>query len=288
MLKKAGKINTTYIEGEKIPSIRYQIFQNIPFIKDGFSTRLGGVSQGQFQSMNFSVKMGDTTENVRENFRIFTEAHGFSNPVMTDQTHTVNVKRIFSGDAGKNIYVPKDYSDIDGFVTNEPGITLVTTFADCVPLYFVDEVHKAIGLAHSGWKGTIGRIGQHTIEHMKKEFGTNPRDIKAAIGPSICANCYEVSRELAEDFATEFHCRIKQTELPITIQNMDEIVYKKSEKYYLNLWAANFHVLLESGVLTDQIAIPDICTCCNQEVLFSHRASKGKRGNLCAFLMIEE
>lgn len=280
---------TTYIEGTNIPSIRCHIFRDIGFVKDGFSTRTGGVSSGQFKSMNFSVKMGDSPENVKKNFSLFLEAHGFQNPVMSDQTHTVNIKRVYREDAGKNVFLPKDYSNIDGLVTNEKGITLVTTFADCVPLYFADEKNKVIGLAHSGWKGTIGRIGKVMIERMKQEFHTEPKDIKAAIGPSICVNCYEVSRELAEDFAEEFQCEIFENNgEKFDVWDIEKIVLKRGGQYYLNLWAANYRVLTQAGILHENIELPDLCTCCNHRDLFSHRASRGKRGNLCAFFMIEE
>lgn len=286
---KTGKIETTYIEGRKIPSIRYHIFENMSFVRDGFSTRAGGVSSGQFESMNFSVKMGDSSRNVRKNFELFLESHNFFNPVMSDQTHTINVKRVYQGDAGKNVFLPRDYSDIDGLVTNEKNITLVTSFADCVPLYFADEKNRAIGLAHSGWKGTIRRIGKAVTEKMKQEFGTKPEDIKAAIGPSICANCYEVSRELAEDFAEEFQCKEYESSRDrFDVWDMEKIVLKRDGRYYLNLWAANYRVLTEAGIPKENIALPDLCTCCNHRELFSHRASRGKRGNLCAFFMIEE
>ena len=286
---KTGKTETTYIEGTEIPSIRYYIFKNTGFVKDGFSTRKGGVSSNQFASMNFSVKMGDSPSNVRKNFDLFLEGHGFKNPVMTDQTHTVNIKRIYRKDAGKNVFLPKDYSDIDGLVTNEKGITLITTFADCVPLYFADEKNRAIGLSHSGWRGTIGRIGDRTVKCMTEEFGTKPEDIKAAIGPSICVNCYEISEELAVNFAEEFQCKIAEdVREKFDTWNMNKIVLKRKKKYYLNLWAANYRVLTDAGILKENIALPDLCTCCNHKELFSHRASRGKRGNLCAFFMIEE
>jgi len=288
MLIKTGNTDTTYIEGTNIPSIRYHIFRDIGFVRDGFSTRAGGVSSGQFESMNFSVKMGDSPENVRKNFELFLKSHGFQNPVMSDQTHTVNIKRVYREDAGKNVFLPKDYSDIDGLVTNETGITLITTFADCVPLYFADEKNRAIALAHSGWKGTIGRIGRAVIERMKQEFGTEPENIQAAIGPSICVNCYEVSRELAKDFAEEFECKIFEGSAEFDVWDMEKIVLERGGKYYLNLWAANHRVLTEAGIPRENIALPDLCTCCNHRELFSHRASRGKRGNLCAFFMIEE
>lgn len=287
---KIGEKETTYIEGTKVPSIRYHIFEKMTFIKDGFSTRKGGVSKGQFESMNFSVKMGDDERNVKENFHIFTQEHGFFNPVMADQTHTTNVKRVYREDSGKNVFCPKDYHDIDGLITDEANVTLVTTFADCVPLYFVDETHHAIGLAHSGWKGTYHKIGKEIIQAMQREFHSEPKDLIVAIGPSICVNCYEISKELAEDFAVEFQSNIvsvKKTE-KISEWDMRHIVYQKEDRYYLNLWAANYKIFIESGIKEEKIALPDLCTCCNEKDLFSHRASKGKRGNLCAFLMMEE
>ena len=144
MFVKSGREETTYLEGEKIPSIRYHILKDSGFVKDGFSTRRGGVSKGQFSSMNFSVKMGDNEENVQENFRIFLAEHGFKNPVMADQVHGKTIRLVSREDVGKNVFLPKDYSGVDGLITNEPGVTLVTTFADCVPLYLVDPVNHAI------------------------------------------------------------------------------------------------------------------------------------------------
>lgn len=105
--------------------------------------------------------------------------------VFTDQTHTTNVRRVTAEDAGKGIVKERDYTDIDGLITNEPGLVLSTFYADCVPLYFVDPVHRAIGMSHSGWKGTVGKMGEATITAMKREFGTEAKDLVCAIGPSI-------------------------------------------------------------------------------------------------------
>ena len=184
-----------------------------------------------------------------------------------------------SDDRGKGILRARDYTDVDGMVTNEPGLILSTFYADCVPLYFVDPVHKAIGLSHSGWKGTVGRIGRVTIETMSREYGTNPEDLICAIGPSICQGCYEISYDVAARFMDEFP------------DNIDEILYEKEpvlgeRKFQLNLWRACEVVLMDAGVKPDNIHTTDICTCCNPELLFSHRASHGKRGNLGAFLCI--
>ena len=161
-------------------------------------------------------------------------------------------------------------------ITNEPGVILSTFYADCVPLYFVDPVNKAIGLSHSGWRGTVGRMGQKTLEAMKEAFGTNPADVYAAIGPSICQDCYEISEDVAEHFYEEFQ------------GHGDEILINKGNgKYQLDLWKTNEIVMLEAGILPEHLAVTNICTCCNETVLFSHRASQGKRGNLAAFLMLK-
>ena len=155
-----------------------------------------------------------------------------------------------------------------------PGVVLTTFYADCVPLYFVDPVRKAIGLSHSGWRGTVGRIGQITVEKMTQEYGTRPEDLTVAIGPSICRSCYEVSEDVIEQFRQNFS------------EGLWEKLYdiKENGKYQLDLWEANRQILLEAGVSQERILTPGLCTCCNPSFLFSHRASKGQRGNLAAFL----
>ncbi len=141
----------------------------------------------------------------------------------------------------------------------------------------MDPVHKAIGLSHSGWRGTVGRMGQATVEAMERSFGSQPKDLLCAIGPSICQDCYEVSRDVAEAFIFAFPTHEK------------EILQAGAlGKYQLDLWKANEIVLTEAGVLKEHIDLAGLCTCCNSSILFSHRASKGKRGNLGAFLMLTE
>ena len=268
------------IEGE-VPLLEYPALNSIEGISHCFSTRLGGVSEDIFTSMNLSFVRGDDENKVMENFKRLASAKGWNieDMVFSDQTHTTNVRVMSSDDRGKGILRARDYTDVDGMVTNEPGLILSTFYADCVPLYFVDPVHKAIGLSHSGWKGTVGRIGRVTIETMSREYGTNPEDLVCAIGPSLCQDCYEISYDVAARFMDEFP------------DNIDEILYEKApvlgeRKFQLNLWRACEVVLMDAGVKPDNIHTTDICTCCNPELLFSHRASHGKRGNLGAFLCI--
>lgn len=243
-----------------------------------FSTRLGGVSEGIFSEMNLSFTRGDNKDHVFENFRRIAEIMGCepSDIVCSDQTHTTNIRVVTKLDKGKGVTTERDYTDIDGLITNEPGICLATFYADCVPLYLVDPVHHAIGLSHSGWRGTVHRMGKATLDAMQKEYQTNPKDVIAAIGPSICQSCYEVSGDVAQEFINEFGELGKELLYP-TVPN----------KYQLNLHYANKQVLLQAGVLEENIQITDLCTCCNGNFLFSHRKSEGKRGNLGAFMMLK-
>lgn len=261
-----------------VPLLHFKLLEQVEGIRHCFTTRGGGVSENEFATMNFSFIRGDKEEAVQENYRRIALAMGTESSrfVCTDQTHTTNVRKVTKADAGKGVVIPKDYTDVDGLITNEPGLVLSTFYADCVPLYFVDPVHRAIGLSHSGWRGTVNRMGKATIEAMQREYGSRPEDLYCAIGPSICQECYEVSRDVAEEFGKAFP------------GHEAEILWQKSEeKFQLNLWKANEIVLLEAGVQPEHLAVTNVCTCCNAEELFSHRASKGKRGNLAAFLMLE-
>ena len=265
--------------GIQVPLLHFPLLEKCSFITHAFTTRMGGVSTGDCTSMNLSFTRGDDEAAVRENYRRIAAALGTDAKqfVCSDQTHTTNVRRVTKADAGKGVVIPKDYTDVDGLITNEPGIVLSTFYADCVPLYFVDPVHRAIGLSHSGWRGTVNKMGQVTIEAMKREFGSKPEELYCAIGPSICQDCYEISRDVAEEFMKAFPKHVN-----------DILIQKSEEKFQLDLWKANEIVMLESGVLPEHVAVTNICTCCNPTELFSHRASKGKRGNLAAFLMIKK
>ena len=244
-----------------------------------FTTRTGGTSSGIFESLNLSFTRGDDRDCVLQNYDRVAEVLGITRDriVCSDQTHTTNIRIVTKEDAGKGIDRQRDYADIDGLVTNEKGLALATFYADCVPLYFVDPVREVIGLAHSGWRGTVAGMGKKMVERMHAAFGCDPADIHAAIGPSICQECYEVSSDVAEAFEAEFGA---------VAQN--RIAYKKENgKYQLDLWEANRVILEEAGVPSCNIEVTDICTCCNPEYLFSHRATGGRRGNLAAFLELK-
>lgn len=276
--KVEGRVTTRLVERAGVPFLQFPLLEETGIVTHGFSTRLGGVSTGVCSTMNVSFTRGDKEEAVRENYRRLGAAMGFdcADLVCSDQTHTTNIRTVTEDDRGKGFTRPRDYTEIDGLVTHVPGLMLATFYADCVPLYFVDPVKKAIGLSHSGWRGTVGKIGKKTVERMREEYGSDPVDIRAAIGPSICQACYEVSGDVIEAFQQAF-----------SEEHWPDLYYaKENGRYQLNLWKANELIFREAGILPEHIAVTDLCTCCNPGLLFSHRASHGKRGNLGAFLML--
>ncbi|MCR4901481.1 MAG: peptidoglycan editing factor PgeF [Butyrivibrio sp.] len=248
-----------------------------------FSTRIGGVSKGIYSESNFSYTRGDVPEDVDENFRRISEIMGHEGSledfVCTYQTHTTNIKVIKDEDRGKGVCKKREYVDIDGLITNVRGIILTTYHADCPPVYLVDTKNKAIGLCHSGWKGTLGEIAVNAIKAMNKEYGTDAKDIHAAIGPSICKDCYEISSDVAEKFIEKFGLD--------TLYSIDALEDKENGKYQLGLWNIIKNSLLNAGVPQENIETTDICTCCNPDYLFSHRVQHEDRGNLAAFLCLK-
>lgn len=277
--KVQGRETSILQERAGVPFLQFPMLEETGMVIHGFSTRLGGVSKGEWSSMNLSFTRGDREADVRENYRRIGEAIGFSCGalVCSDQTHTTNIRVVTEADRGKGFTRARDYTDMDGLITNVPGLVLATFYADCVPLYFADPKKKVIGLSHSGWRGTVGKIGKKTVERMQEEYGCKPADIRAVIGPSICQSCYEVSLDVIEEFQRAFS------------EETWPLLYKKNEneKYQLDLWKANEIILKEAGIAAEHLAVTDRCTCCNPSLLFSHRASRGKRGNLGAFLMLK-
>ena len=238
-----------------------------------FSTKIGGVSTGQFASMNTRFT-GDTYENVCENYRRLCSTVGIdtSHLVLSHQTHTNNVKIVDKSHRGTGYNKPS-FSDIDGLITAERGVALVTQYADCTPLLFCDPVKRVCATSHAGWRGTASKIGEVTVGKMVSEFGCRKEDIIAAIGPAICKDCYEVDTPVYDAF--------KENGVPL-----DGVFFPKGDGVHFNLdlKRANLNILLSCGIPRDNIDVADVCTCCNSDVLHSHRATGGKRGNLAAII----
>jgi len=218
-------------------------------LRHGFSTRYGGVSEGMFSTMNLGFGRGDSDDNVRENFRRLFAAIGIpeGSAVFTKQTHTVNVRVATGADRGIGLEREIPYDDVDGLVTDVPGVALSVFCSDCVPIFFYDPVRRAIGTCHAGWRGTVGRIGPE---------------------------CFEVGEEVADAFSEEFGESV--------------ILRKPGVKPHVDLWEANAAALADAGLVREHISIAGLCTMCEPEMLFSHRASEGKRGSNAGFLMMSE
>lgn len=263
---------------DSVPYLTYNSLSEISFINHAFSTRLGGVSTGEFTSMNMAFNRGDKPENVTENYRRLCNSAGFEFDSLTAsaQDHHTVVRAVTSADKGVGIYKPRDMESVDALITNEKGVTLVTYYADCTPLFFVDTKTKAIGLAHAGWRGTVGRIGEKVVEKMTEIYGTNPADIVSAIGPAISVCCYEVDKPCADNF--------------LSLDGLDSgkfVFPKENGKYMIDLLETNRQILVSAGVKSENITISDICTNCNSELLWSHRATNGHRGTMSAFMCIK-
>jgi len=255
------------------------LFDGLSWLNHGMSTRLGGVSSGVCESMNFAYNAHDTVENVSKNYEIFSDATGINiNHIVTPkQVHSTEVVKIDSDHPFRNIREPGcDFPSVDGMITDVPDVTLFSFSADCAIVMIVDPVHKAIGQCHSGWRGTVGKIAQKAINMMGDSFGSDPSDLLVTIGPSICPECFEVEWDMIEEARKGF----KE-------EDYDKIYYQKNEiKYQFNLWEANRIVLKEAGVHESNIFIPNLCTKCNPTLLFSHRNMGLNRGTLISYLAI--
>lgn len=255
--------------------LTFDILKGQAGLKHGFSTKLGGVSKDVYESMNLGFGRGDSDENVHENYRRMALAldMDYERMCLSQQTHTTNIRVITEEDAGNGITHPLPYTDIDGMITNVKNLPLVTFYADCVPLFFYDPVKEVIGLSHSGWRGTVGKIGKKTVELMSETYGSNPKDIICCVGPSICKNCYEVSGDVASQFDRIFTSS--------SIFNPDD-----TDKYMLDLWGACKQTFMEAGVPEENIEVTDYCTRCNPDLFYSHRIMGAHRGSLAAFMSL--
>ncbi len=235
----------------------------------GFTSRLGGVSQHSLNSLNCALHVGDRIEDVISNRQILAKKAGFPFDAWTcaEQVHGSSITRINMNDKGAGKYSrDQAIQDTDALICNESGVMLTAFFADCVPLYFIDPVHRAIGLAHAGWKGTALHIAERTIEAMHREFGSQPAAMHTAIGPSIGVCCYEVDNKVIDQLDCE------------------RPVMQDNGRYMLDLKETNRQFMIRAGILPINIEISEWCTSCNTGLFFSHRAEKGQTGRMTAWI----
>ena len=258
-----------------------------------YSTKNGGVSTGVYASMNLSFSTGDDPVRLRENYRLWCEGLGVdpADMVMVWQTHTTNVIRVGERNKGEGLDRERVH-DVDGMVTNCPGVALVTSHADCVPLYFYDPVHKAIGLSHAGWRGTVGGMAAVTVRKMSEEFGTDPEDLYTRIGPCISQKYFECDRDVVDAVVAMPLWTAQQGKpVPGYEQCLPEEIctYDAGEgKYHVSLSRLNRAVMLQAGVPEEHIDMADTCTYEHEELYFSHRRMGPARGGQAALLMMKK
>lgn len=261
------------METIKKGTLEYLQAENIP-VPHAFTTRFGGVSTGINASLNLALNSQDTLENVETNLRILADALGFDPEklIMTRQIHSDMVRVVTQQDHLGLCH--RDYPACDGLVTNTPGVALLVFTADCTPLLLYDPVTGAVGAAHAGWRGTAKAIGARCVEAMVRNFGTNPKDIRAAIGPNIGFCHFETDADVPEAMRAAFG------------KEVNPFIEKRGDKYHLDLKAINALVLRRAGV--ENIVISGDCTCCQPDRFWSHRVTKGARGSQGAMIVCKE
>ena len=256
-------------------SITYLRSQALEGVAHGFSTRLGGVSPAPWDSLNLGVGRGDTMENVQENYRRFCAVLGMDDrrAVLSKQIHEDVVRHVTEEDAGKGLYRDRDYSSVDGMVTDVPHLPLVVFSADCNVILLYDPVGRAIGACHAGWRGTALGIAKKTAQEMVRLFGCNPANIRAAIGPAIGQCCFETD----EDVPAALREALGAEAEPYITWN--------GTKYHIDLKAVNALWLRKAGV--ERIDICDHCTACRPDLYWSHRKMGNARGAQIAMIALE-
>lgn len=279
--------DSVYIERGGVGVIASQSLLGEQGLSHGFACRKGGVSKPPFASLNLGTGRAEPYENILDNYRILCRTHGlcFDELALVRHEHGSNILRISAEDCGRGIKLPPlDFSD--GFVTDDPDVTLMTCHADCSAFFLYDPVKRCIGLAHAGWKGMFARIGQKLALRLKTEFGSDPADIKAVVGPCICEKCFQVETELAERFATEFDC-------PDIYGDGTSGIFAvpgrsaAEGKSYVSLHAAAVIQLLDAGVLPENIRLMRHCTFEEEELFYSYRRDGLNTGSMAAFLRLK-
>jgi YfiH family protein len=247
--------------------------EQYPHLVAGFTLRTGGFSDAPFASGNMGLHVGDEAERVVANRKQLARQLGmpFEAWSCAEQVHGNKVCQVTAGGAGKeslNDVIPA----ADGLHTNRKGILLTSFYADCVPLYFLDPVNEAIGLAHAGWKGTVGRIAEEMVKAFQHHYGTRVADLQVAIGPSIGGCCYEVDERIMErvrEAAANWQAAVRPSQ---------------SGRYMLDLPRLNQEILSEIGIVESQVLRTAWCTSCRTDLFFSHRREAGKTGRMASFI----
>jgi YfiH family protein len=249
------------------------LIEDTGFVKHCITSRKGGVSPAPFDSLNFSAKREKNEENILKNYNLVArnfdlDVHSFA---VVNYAHGYKVLNISEEDCPSGLPGKQSLPYSDGIATMDCSTTLVTLHADCLPLYFLDRNKKAITLCHAGWKGIYTHIIVKSVDLMRECYGSDPKDIIAAIGPSIGPCCFEVQQEVYSLFASEFAgCA----------------TLKKSEKMFVDLWRAAAMDMQSAGIDAQNVSVAQLCTSCDCGHFFSHRRDQGKTGAMLAFMKL--
>lgn len=249
-----------FIEKQGLRFYQFDLFAGYPLFH-AVLTRHGGFSQKPFDQLNAGGTVGDNPEAVIRNHKKIYEVFGYDYYSRFD-VWQVHGTKIICADEARGAGEP--HVKADGILTANEDLTLFMRFADCVPILLYDPIQNVIGIIHAGWQGTAKKIGVNAVEKMAKCFGSHPRDILAGIGPSICQDCYEVGENVYEQFCYYFGAEA------------DNFFKNVNQRRSLDLWEANEYTLREAGV--EKIDFSRLCTACNLEDWYSHRAEKGRTG----------
>lgn len=245
-------------------------------IAHGFSTRIGGVSEGIHASLNLGTTRGDEPDCVRENYRRFCAAIGadVARIVMTNQIHSTIIRTATPSDIKADLYDPEGY-DCDGLITNDPGLALTIFSADCIPVLLYDPVQRVIAAVHAGWRGTAGDIAGKAARMMQENYRCFPGDILAAIGPGISQCCFETHADVPDAMAEALGGLVKPY-----------VISLENGKFKVDLKGINAALLARAGVSPSHIEISGDCTACLPDKYWSHRVTQGKRGSQAAILQL--
>lgn len=247
-------------------------FEETGLVKHCFTTRMGGVSKNEYSQLNLRFNCSDDKNNVMRNFEIICNEIGvdYRKLVLSKQVHEDIIYDVTAVDTGNGITKPNKLESADGLICAAANIPIVTFFADCVPLFFLDKKERVIALSHSGWKGTVKNIAAKTVNKMINSYNSKSENILCAIGPSICVDCFEVGDEVADIFKSM----------------KNGVVARYNDRYHVDLQRTVYNQLLESGIPVKNITNAGICTFENSDLLFSHRKTNGKRGNMAAIMQL--
>lgn len=247
-------------------------FSDTGLVKHLFTTKAGGVSSGIYESLNFRINCDDSRKNILANFDIAAKELGTKKEkfVLTNQVHEDNIVNVDESDCGNGIMYENKFKSADGLITATPGVVISTFYADCVPVMLLDTKEKVIATVHSGWRGTVAEISKKAVTKMIDDYNCKAENIIAAIGPSIGECHYEVN----DDVADAFRCKFS-----------DRVISRGEHKYHVNMQRAIKISLKNCGV--ENIIKADLCTYCNSDTMFSHRATQGRRGNMAGFIVLK-